>query len=108
MARLRTFIGIDPGKAIRDRLVALSDGVFAVAMTLMSFDVVAKGTSVEPGQDLAGHLLAQWPVYAAYLVGFMTKPFNGFPWRDRCSSHDSASSPSILRSLSYRTSPLKT
>ena len=62
------------GRAIfhpRDRLVGLSDGVFAVAITLLSIDVVAKGTA-GGGEDLAAHLLSEWPAFAAYLFGFLT------------------------------------
>jgi len=56
----------------KDRLVALSDGVFAVAMTLMSIDVVTSSRGELEGETLAQHLVGEWPVYTAYLIGFLT------------------------------------
>ena len=56
----------------KDRLLALSDGVFAVAMTLMSIDVVTSSRGEFEGQSLGEHLISQWPVYTAYVIGFLT------------------------------------
>ena len=56
----------------RDRLVALTDGVFAVAITLLGFDIVAAGRDAGTGGELGPRLLEEWPVFAAYLVGFLT------------------------------------
>lgn len=56
----------------RDRLVALTDGVFAVAITLLGFDIVAAGREAGTGPELGARLLEEWPVFAAYLVGFLT------------------------------------
>jgi uncharacterized membrane protein len=52
------------------RLEAFSDGVFAVAITLLAFDLVVRG----PGAHvLLGHVLAHdWPSFAAYVVSFLT------------------------------------
>jgi uncharacterized membrane protein len=51
------------------RLEAFSDGVFAIAITLLILDVHVP----EPGKGrLAHELLAQWPSYAAYIISFMT------------------------------------
>lgn len=54
------------------RISALSDGVFAVALTLLTFDVVAAAGDVDDGTSLADHLQHQWPTLVAFLVGFMT------------------------------------
>ena len=55
------------------RLEAFSDGVFAVAITLLALDlkvppVRAGGT----GRDLAEALLRQWPSYLAFATSFLT------------------------------------
>jgi len=55
----------------RGRLEAFSDGVFAVAITLLALDLAVSG----PGhghRSLLQQLGAQWPVYAAYAVSFFT------------------------------------
>lgn len=56
------------------RVEAFSDGVFAVAITLLIFDL--KVPSVPAGQ-LAGALVRQWPTYAAFLLSFS---FIGIMW----------------------------
>jgi uncharacterized membrane protein len=51
------------------RVEAFSDGVFAIAITLLVLDVHVP----EPGSGTLGHeLLAQWPTYAAYVISFLT------------------------------------
>jgi uncharacterized membrane protein len=52
------------------RLEAFSDGVFAIAITLLVLDIHVP----EPGPhtNLARELGAQWPSYAAYVVSFLT------------------------------------
>jgi uncharacterized membrane protein len=51
------------------RLEAFSDGVFAIAITLLVLDLHVP----EPGSGRLGHeLLAQWPSYAAYVISFLT------------------------------------
>ena len=47
------------------RVEAFSDGVFAIAITLLVLDL-----KVPPQPPLLQALLAQWPVYAAYLISF--------------------------------------
>jgi uncharacterized membrane protein len=51
------------------RAEAFSDGVFAIAITLLVLEIHVP----EPGSGRLGHeLLAQWPSYAAYVVSFLT------------------------------------
>jgi uncharacterized membrane protein len=52
------------------RVEAFSDGVIAVAITLLALDLDVPKTSA-PG-TLAHNLGAQWPHYAAYVVSFVT------------------------------------
>jgi uncharacterized membrane protein len=52
------------------RLEAFSDGVMAVAITLLVLNIDLPPLS--PGESLAQGLGRQWPVYAAYVVSFMT------------------------------------
>jgi uncharacterized membrane protein len=53
----------------RGRLEAFSDGVFAVAITLLVIDLAVP----EPGREALGHQLAShWPSFAAYVVSFLT------------------------------------
>lgn len=54
------------GEASTGRLEAFSDGVFAIAITLLILDV-----SVKPdGGSLAERLAGQWPSYVAFVVSF--------------------------------------
>lgn len=69
-------MGVD-SEAVRghmgtDRMDALSDGVFAVALTLLVFDVVAAAKNIDAGDSLSTHLLREWPTLVAYVVGFAT------------------------------------
>jgi len=53
----------------RSRLETFSDGVFAVAVTLLALDLSVAG----PGHGSLGHQLArQWPSYVAYAISFFT------------------------------------
>lgn len=56
--------------AIRpDRLMALSDGVFAIVMTLLVFQL---GVPVVTGnQALADEIAAMWPDFAVYVLSFL-------------------------------------
>jgi uncharacterized membrane protein len=51
------------------RLEAFSDGVFAIAITLL---VLELGVSASASDDMLGAILAQWPSYLAYITSFLT------------------------------------
>jgi uncharacterized membrane protein len=53
-----------------NRLEAFSDGVFAIAITLLVLDIHVPNPTT--GSDLAGELGAEWPSYVAYAVSFLT------------------------------------
>lgn len=65
----------DPGAGARrrllqtDRLEALSDGVFAIAITLLVLDIAVP---VSAGGHLLGAVGRLWPSYLAYAVSFST------------------------------------
>ena len=52
------------------RLEAFSDGVFAIAITLLVLNIHVP--QARSGVSLAHQLGAQWPSYAAYLTSFLT------------------------------------
>jgi uncharacterized membrane protein len=52
------------------RLEAFSDGVFAIAITLLVLDIHVPDPTTTA--DLGGELGAQWPSYVAYAVSFLT------------------------------------
>ena len=53
----------------RSRLEAFSDGVFAVAITLLALDLTVEG----PGHGrLIDQLYDKWPAFLAYLISFLT------------------------------------
>jgi uncharacterized membrane protein len=51
------------------RVEAFSDGVFAIAITLL---ILAVGIDRAPHGDLGTYLLDLWPAYLAYAVSFLT------------------------------------
>ena len=51
----------------RSRLEAFSDGVFAVAITLLALDLTVAGPGHSP---LADQLHEKWPAFLAYLISF--------------------------------------
>ena len=53
------------------RLEAFSDGVFAVAITLLALDLTVEGPGAGHG-SLAHQLSDHWPSFAAYVVSFFT------------------------------------
>ena len=52
------------------RLEAFSDGVFAIAITLLVLNLRVPDPNTLQRQSLAGALGQQWPTYAAYLISF--------------------------------------
>jgi uncharacterized membrane protein len=61
-----------PAKALAyrtTRMEAFSDGVFAIAITLLVLEIAVPAGSED---DLLGAVLGQWPSYPAYLVSFST------------------------------------
>jgi TMEM175 potassium channel family protein len=55
----------------RDRTIALSDGVFAIAITLLVLEVVPDIAGSATGRQLADELLAMAPKLAAYFLSFL-------------------------------------
>jgi uncharacterized membrane protein len=51
------------------RMEAFSDGVFAIAITLLVLELSVPAGS---GDDLLGAILDQWPSYLAYITSFLT------------------------------------
>jgi uncharacterized membrane protein len=54
----------------KSRLEAFSDGVLAIAITLLVIEI--HPPELHQGERLADALWAQWPSYVAYLVSFLT------------------------------------
>jgi uncharacterized membrane protein len=59
----------DPDELPLGRLEAFSDGVFAIATTLL---VLELGVSATASEDLLGAILHEWPSYLAYVTSFLT------------------------------------
>ncbi len=53
------------------RCEAFSDGVFAIAITLLVLDLAVPSQESSRATGLAAQLGAQWPSYFAYLVSFL-------------------------------------
>jgi uncharacterized membrane protein len=58
-----------PGQLRTHRLEAFSDGVFAIAITLLVLEIAVPPGS---GDDLLGAVVKQWPSYLTYVVSFST------------------------------------
>ena len=61
-----------PGDLPLDRFNAFSDGVFAIAITLLVLEL-----PVPAGPDLLEHLVEEWPEFLGYLISFA---FIGGSW----------------------------
>lgn len=51
------------------RIEAFSDGVIAIVITLLAFEL--RVPQIEEGQSLLSALLERWPVYLAFLISFV-------------------------------------
>ena len=60
-------VGVSTG-----RLEAFSDGVIAVAITLLVLNIHVPAPPLGAGKTLAHELARNWPVYAAYVTSFLT------------------------------------
>jgi len=59
-------------KHISHKLIdSLSDGVFAVALTLLGFDVVSLVPGLTKSEDLNAEISREWPTFLAYILGFV-------------------------------------
>ncbi|HEY5167998.1 MAG TPA: TMEM175 family protein [Thermoleophilia bacterium] len=57
----------------KNRLEAFSDGVFAIAITLLVLEIAVPAVKLGVGSgEVINHLADEWPVYLAYFVSFMT------------------------------------
>ena len=54
------------------RIEAFSDGVFAIAITLLILEIKVPHLENGSGDSLARALAAQWPSYVAFVVSFFT------------------------------------
>ena len=54
------------------RAESFSDGVFAVAITVLVFDLLPIGAELTRGHELRQALQTAWPQYAAYAISFLT------------------------------------
>jgi uncharacterized membrane protein len=54
------------------RAESFSDGVFAVAITVLVFDLLPIGADAISSRELTSGLLHAWPQYAAYAISFLT------------------------------------
>jgi uncharacterized membrane protein len=63
--------GEDPGEKETGRVEAFSDGIFAIAMTLLVLDLKVPRDLAAP-DGLLPALSRQWPTFAAYLTSFAT------------------------------------
>src|SRR5262245_44621623 len=53
----------------KNRLEAFSDGVFAIAITLLVIEI--RPPELDGGESLAHALGQQWPAYLGYLLSFL-------------------------------------
>lgn len=61
--------GRRPRRYRSDRMIGLSDGVFAFAITLLVLDLAVPTLT---GADVVEKMLGAWPTYLAYVISFAT------------------------------------
>jgi len=67
------------------RLLFLSDGVYAIAATLLAVELVLPETAADlHGRELLGSLLGSWPRALAFLTSILSIPTSG--WGTTCCS----------------------
>jgi uncharacterized membrane protein len=54
------------------RAESFSDGVFAVAITVLVFNLLPVGAGTITSRQLSHALISAWPQYAAYAISFLT------------------------------------
>ncbi|MCX8529403.1 MAG: TMEM175 family protein [Rhodoluna sp.] len=52
------------------RIDALSDGIYAIALTLLGFDLIGSVKAASEAENLVAGLAEQWPVYFSFFLGF--------------------------------------
>jgi uncharacterized membrane protein len=62
----------EPEGVTTGRLEAFSDGVIAVAITLLVLNIHVPAPPLPVGKTLAHELAVNWPAYAAYVTSFLT------------------------------------
>ena len=74
--KLEMTIEKETGRKETGRIEAFSDGVFAVAITLLVFNLkvpqIEVGGDTNAVRDLGSALLSQWPSYLAFVTSFAT------------------------------------
>lgn len=50
---------------------SLSDGVFAIAITLLGLDVVGLVPEISQSEDVNSAIIENWPTFFAYILGFV-------------------------------------
>lgn len=100
-------VDADSGHSTTARLEAFSDGVFAIAITLLILEV--KVPHAGTGEGLVAALLRLWPSYLGYAISFVTL---GIMWTNhhamftyirRCDSYGASRSSRFPRQFSRST-----
>src|SRR3954453_21936139 len=53
------------------RIEAFSDGIFCIAVTLLSIEIGVEVKTSETNRDLLHSLIDKWPILLAYLISFI-------------------------------------
>lgn len=71
-ARVESSTETEQKKDVKEtgRVDAFSDGVFAIAVTLLVLTIQIPDPKALVPHTLVGALLAKWPVYIAYIISF--------------------------------------